>query len=123
MPLVRSSMNAFGTTNIQIHRLSAAVAVGDALSAIEIGESLDVSRMPDSLVGRRTQVHLDLAHAYAVQRKDAAAVHMLLHAERQSPELVRYGQRAHDVLTQLIKREHRPSTPQLRGLAQRAGVV
>ncbi|MEU7747264.1 hypothetical protein [Nonomuraea sp. NPDC049158] len=115
--------NAFGTTNIQIHRLSAAVAVGDARPALEIGESLDVSRMPDSLVGRRTQVHLDLAHAYTVQRKDAAAVHMLLHAERQSPEPVRYDQRTHDVLTQLIKREHRPSTPQLRGLAQRAGVV
>jgi hypothetical protein len=37
--------------------------------------------------------------------------------------VIRYDQRTQDVLTQLVKREHRPSTPQLRELARRAGVV
>ncbi|MFK4042446.1 helix-turn-helix domain-containing protein [Nonomuraea wenchangensis] len=114
---------AFGITNIQIHRLSSAITFGDAKLAVTLGEALDLSRLPVSLLGRRAQVHLDLARAYTVQRKDAAAVHTLLEAERLSPQLIRYDQRTRDVLAQLVKREHRPSTPQLRDLARRAGVV
>jgi hypothetical protein len=58
-----------------------------------------------------------------MQRKDAASVNMLLQAERLSPELVRYGGRPRELLTQLLKREHRASTPELRPLAQRAGII
>jgi len=50
-------------------------------------------------------------------------VNMLLEAERLSPELVRYGGRPRELLTQLLKREHRASTPRLRPLAHRAGIV
>ncbi|MFI0485726.1 helix-turn-helix domain-containing protein [Actinomadura sp. 9N215] len=114
---------AFGPTNIRIHELSAAVTFGDPRRAIDIGESLNVSRLAPGLRGRRAQVGLDLARAYGQQRKDAAAVNMLLDAEHISPELVRYDPRTHDLLTALIKREHRASTPQLRGLAHRAGVI
>ncbi|MCK2219563.1 helix-turn-helix domain-containing protein [Actinomadura sp. ATCC 31491] len=114
---------AFGITNIRIHRLSSAVAFGDAKLAVALGEALDLSRLPVSLLGRRAQVHLDLARAYTLQRKDAAAVNTLLNAEQLSPQLIRYDQRTRDVLAQLVKREHRPSTPQLRGLACRAGIV
>ncbi len=51
------------------------------------------------------------------------AVNLLLAAERLSPQLVRYDQATHDVLTELLRREHRPSTPELRPLARRAGVI
>jgi transcriptional regulator with XRE-family HTH domain len=56
--------------------------------AAETGEALDLAAMPVGLVGRRTQVNLDLARAYAMTRKDAAAVNLLLAAERLSPQLV-----------------------------------
>jgi hypothetical protein len=79
--------------------------------------------MPAGLIGRRIQVNLDLARAYAMCRKDAAAVNHLLAAERLSPQLVRYDQPTRDVLTELLRREHRPSTPELRPLAHRAGVI
>ena len=79
--------------------------------------------MPSVLVGRRTQVNLDLARAYAMRRKDAAAVNLLLAAERLSPQLVRYDPATRDVLTELLRREHRPSTPELRPLARRVGVL
>ncbi|MEU8270774.1 helix-turn-helix domain-containing protein [Sphaerisporangium sp. NPDC049002] len=114
---------AFGPTNVTIHELSAAVTFADAKQAISTGERLDVSHLASGLLGRRAQVHLDLARAYAVQRKDAASVNMLLAAERISPELVRYDTRTAELLAQLVKREHRPSTPELRGLAHRAGVI
>jgi transcriptional regulator with XRE-family HTH domain len=114
---------AFGPVNVAIHSLSVAVHTGDAKTAVRIGESLDPGTMPVTLIGRRTQIHLDLARAYAMQRLDAAAVNMLLAAERLSPQLVRFDARTHDLIAGLLRREHRISTPQLRPLAHRAGIV
>ena len=114
---------AFGPTNVQIHEVSAAVAFGDVKLALKRGEPLDVDCLGPGLLGRRAQVALDLARAYAVQRQDAASVNTLLKAERLSPELVRYDPATNELLTELVRREHRASTPELRGLAQRAGVV
>jgi hypothetical protein len=114
---------AFGPVNVAIHTIAAALKLGDARAATETGERLDLTALPPGLVGRRTQVNLDLARAYAMSRKDAAAVNLLLAAERLSPELVRYDQASRDVLTELLRREHRPSTPELRPLAHRAGVI
>jgi transcriptional regulator with XRE-family HTH domain len=114
---------AFGPVNVAIHMISTSVRIGDARTAVEIGESLDIAAIPAGLIGRRTQVHLDLAHAYALRRQDAAAVNVLLAAERLSPQLVRYDERTREVLTELLRREHRPSTPELRPLAHRVGVI
>ena len=114
---------AFGPVNVAIHTMAASIRLGDARTAIGIGEALDARTLPPALVGRRTQIHLDLAHAYTMRRQDAAAVNMLLEAERLSPQLVRFDERTQDVLTALLSREHRVSTPQLRPLARRAGVA
>ena len=114
---------AFGPVNVAIHAISASLKLGDPRTAAETGEALDLAAMPAGLVGRRTQVNLDLARAYAMTRKDAAAVNLLLAAERLSPQLVRYDPVTRDVLTELLRREHRPSTPELRPLARRAGVI
>ncbi|HEY5984859.1 MAG TPA: hypothetical protein VIV12_00550 [Streptosporangiaceae bacterium] len=48
---------------------------------------------------------------------------MLIEAERIAPQLVRYDAAAHNLLALLMRREHRASTPQLRPLAHRAGVI
>jgi transcriptional regulator with XRE-family HTH domain len=114
---------AFGPVNMAIHAISASLKLGDPRTATQTGEALDLRAMPAGLVGRRTQVSLDLARAYAMTRKDAAAVNLLLAAERLSPQLVRYDLATRDVLTELLRREHRPSTPELRPLARRAGVI
>jgi transcriptional regulator with XRE-family HTH domain len=114
---------AFGHVNVALHSMSAFLRFGDAKAAAETGEILDMASMPSGLIGRRTQVHLDLARAYAMQHHDAAAVNLLLAAERLSPQLVRYDQRTREVLAELLRREHRPSTPELRPLAHRAGVI
>ena len=114
---------AFGPVNVAIHAIAASLKLGDPRTATQTGEALDLAAMPAGLVGRRTQVSLDLARAYAMTRKDAAAVNLLLAAERLSPQLVRYDLATRDVLTGLLRREHRPSTPELRPLARRAGVI
>ena len=114
---------AFGDVNVSIHAISAALQLGDAKTAIETGEALDLAALPAGCTGRRTQLRLDLARAYAMRRQDAAAVNLLAAAERLSPQLVRYDGRTRDVLTTLLRREHQPSTPELRPLARRAGVI
>jgi len=114
---------AFGPSNVRIHRISAAVAFGDADGAVQTGEALDLQNLPTGLAGRRSQVSLDLSRAYAQQRHDAAAVNMLLEAERTAPQLVRYDAATHELLTLLMRREHRASTPKLRPLAHRVGVI
>jgi hypothetical protein len=108
---------------VTIHEVSIAVAFGDPKLALRRSESLDIDRLGPGLLGRRAQVMLDLARAYGQQRKDAAAVNTLLRAEKVSPELVRYDPRTNELLTELVRREHHVSTPELRGLARRAGVV
>ncbi len=114
---------AFGPANTTIHAMGAALALGDARAAVEAGEALDPDALPAGCTGRRTQVHLDLARAYSMRKQDAAAVNMLLCAEQLSPDLVRYDAGTRDVLTVLLGREHRPSTPELRPLARRAGLA
>jgi hypothetical protein len=80
-------------------------------------------RFPPGLLGRRTQVFIDLARGYTQQRKDAAAVNMLVEAERLAPEAVRYQVIVKEMLRELLRREHPASTPQLRPLAVRVGIL
>jgi transcriptional regulator with XRE-family HTH domain len=114
---------AFGPVNVAIHKMSASARLGDWTAVLKIGESLDAAAMPAGLIGRRTQVKLDLARAYAMRRQDSAAVNTLLSAEQLSPQLVRYHNHTHDIISRLLRREHRASTPQLRPLAHRAGLI
>src|SRR5699024_533948 len=109
---------AFGHTNVAIHTISTSVRIGDACTAVEAGEELDVSALPAGLVGRRTQVYLDLARAYTERRQDAAAVHTVPDAERTAPQLAHCHTGTVSVLTELLRREHRQSTPGLRPLAR-----
>jgi hypothetical protein len=48
---------------------------------------------------------------------------MLLEAERLAPEAVRYQVIVKEMLRELLRREHQASTPQLRPLAVRVGIL
>ena len=85
----------------------------------EIGGPVPGTTDPEHHRSWNSEVNLDLARAYAMRRQDAAAVNLLLAAERLSPQLVRCNLVTHEVLTGLLRREHRPSTPELRPLARR----
>jgi transcriptional regulator with XRE-family HTH domain len=114
---------AFGPTNVALHEVSTAVELGETGEVVRKGEALDPARFPPGLLGRRSQVLIDLARGYTQQRKDAAAVNMLLEAERIAPEAVRYQVIVKEMLRELLRREHRASTPQLRPLAARVGII
>jgi transcriptional regulator with XRE-family HTH domain len=114
---------AFGPTNIAIHELSVHVALGDSRLALQLGESLDTDVLPTALRGRRSQVHLELGWAAAGQGDDSLAVLHLLEAERVAQQAVSRNATARSLLSTLLGRERKSTTPGLRALATRAGVL
>lgn len=114
---------AFGPTNVQIHRMAAAVALNDPGSALATAERLDITALPVGLNGRQAQFHLDSAWAHAQLGEDPQAVIHLLDTERVAPELVRANPNARALIQDLLARERRRMVPGLRGLAMRAGVA
>ncbi|MEH0818548.1 MULTISPECIES: helix-turn-helix transcriptional regulator [unclassified Micromonospora] len=114
----------FGPTNVVIHAVSAAVRAGNADRALEIGARLDTSRLPTALVGRRAQVHVDLAAATMRSGGDkSVSVLHLLEAERIAAEMVHANVQARTLLLDLLAKERRAATPGLRPLAERAGLL
>ncbi len=114
----------FGPTNVLIHAVSAAVRAGNADRAVELGTRLNTSRLPPVLVGRRAQVHVDLAAAALMSSGDrSVAVLHLLEAERVAAEMVHANVQARTLLIDLLAKERRTATPGLRPLAERAGLL
>jgi hypothetical protein len=114
---------AFGPTNVRIHATSSAVELGDPNEAIRQGERVDITRLHEGLLGRRSQVHIDLAWAYGQRRNVPATVLSLLEAERIAPEALRYNVTARELLRECLRRERRTAVPGLRGLAERTGIA
>ncbi|WP_436278360.1 hypothetical protein [Micromonospora gifhornensis] len=114
---------AFGPTNVQLHRISVAVALQDNQRAIRTADQVDTSPLPRALTSRRAQVHLDLAAAHSATRdSDPQAMLQLLEYERLAPEAIRLNATATGLITKLLRRERPRHTPGLRALAGRAGV-
>ncbi len=114
---------AFGPTNVLIHRMSAAVELGEPRAVLAAAVQIDVSVIPSTLRGRQAQFHLDSAWAHVQLNEDPLALIHLLDAERVAPQLVHGYHTARDLIQDLLVREHRGQVPGLRGLAQRAGVL
>jgi hypothetical protein len=110
-------------SSVMIHRVSAAVALGDPLGALATAQRIDIAAMPAVLCGHQAQVHLDSAWAYAQLREDALAVIHLLDVERVAPDLMVVSPEARGLIRDLLLRERRGAMPGLRGLALRAGVA
>lgn len=114
---------AFGPTNIAIHELAVHVALGDSRTALQLGERIDTDTLPAVLRGRRSQVHLELGWASVGQGDDGLAVFHLLEAERVAKQAVSRNITARSLLTTLLARERKNTTPGLRALPTRAGVI
>jgi transcriptional regulator with XRE-family HTH domain len=112
---------AFGPTNVQLHRMSAAVVMNDPRVTLLIAERIDVTSVPNELRGRQAQYHLDSAWAHFQLNEGMPALIHLLDTERIAPELVLVSPSARSLISELMSRDRR--VPGLKGLAQRAGVL
>jgi len=116
------SWTAFGPTNVAIHHVTIAIELGDAGDALRLARRVNVTRLPPSLLERRSHLLIAIACGHAHRRGDSEAVQALLAAEHTAPEEVYCSTQARDLLTVMLSRERRAATPELRGLAARAGV-
>lgn len=112
---------SFGPANVGAHEVAIELESGDAVEALRLADRVDVDEWPST--GRRAGFFIDVAHAHGLRRDDGAAVAVLLEAERQAPEVVRYSVRARELVRVCLGRERRSRTPGLRGLAERIGVT
>jgi transcriptional regulator with XRE-family HTH domain len=114
---------SFGPTGVAIHGISVAVELGDVTETIRLAEQVNTTPLPADLLERRAQVFIDLGRAYVQRRDDAAATTVFRQAEELAPEEVHYSVPVREALREMLKREHRYATPELRPLARRTGII
>ena len=113
----------FGPTNVELHRLAAALDLGDVAYVVEQAPRVDTSHMP----AERTAAHLiDTGRAMSLLARDDDALATLLHAEQVAPQLVRHNPAVRETVKTLYRRS--PVTggrasSRLLGLAERVRAV
>ncbi|MGH3326497.1 MAG: helix-turn-helix domain-containing protein [Streptomycetales bacterium] len=113
----------FGPTNVEVHRVSAALDLGDVAYVVEHGPEVTVDHLP----AERAVSHMvDVARALSLVAQDSEALQRLLAAEQAAPQLVHHS----PVVRETVRAMHRrapvtggwKSSPLL-GLAERCRAV
>lgn len=108
---------AFGPTNVKIHRVTAAMELGDVQVAIDLGPRIDTRGLPTE---RRVRHAIETARAYVRWNRIEDALAVLLGAEHDAPEQVRYHRLSRILVREMIKLP-RPAAGAVK-LASRMGV-
>jgi transcriptional regulator with XRE-family HTH domain len=111
----------FGPTNVGSYRTWLAVELSKPAEAIRIAQRYDVTALPS--VERRFSYYVELARAYSIRNEDVAAVHLLLRAEQESSEELRFNVDVRAMVRELLRRESALTRAELRPLADRIGVL
>jgi transcriptional regulator with XRE-family HTH domain len=111
----------FGPANVNIHRVCLALELSRPAEAIRAAQRYDVAAVPT--VERRFSHYVYLARAYSIRSEDVAATHMLLCAERESAEDLRYNAEVRAVMRDLMRRHSPVTRTELLPLADRIGVL
>ncbi|MGW1993379.1 hypothetical protein [Embleya sp. NPDC001921] len=111
---------AFGPTNVKVHRVSLALALGNAGHAVEAARGVDVSKL--EVAERRAVFWLDVARSLAACGRTEQAGIALLTAEEQAPEEIHSRAVARNLTGELVRRDEYGRLPELRSLAVRSGV-
>jgi hypothetical protein len=117
-----SGAAVFGPSNVAIHRVAIPIDLGDPATALQWAERISF-HLPAGLGERWARYLIDVARALVAHRRDAEATDALLEAETIAAEEVRSHRLTRSVLTDLLARERRSSTPELRPLASRCGAL
>jgi Helix-turn-helix domain len=117
-----SAPAVFGPSNLDIHRVAIPMELGDPMAALQQAERTRLA-VPDGLEERSGRYLIDVARAYAARGRGSESMRALLHAEQIASEEVRTHRLTRAVLLDLLAREHRARTPELRAMASRCGVL
>ena len=111
---------AFGPTNVAVHDVSVALEVGDLQVALHLAPKVDGRGLP---VERRVRHLLEVARVYHLANRPDDAVNVLLQAEQDSAEQVRYHYIARELVTTWMRDRGTRQLPAVDGLARRLQLV
>jgi transcriptional regulator with XRE-family HTH domain len=112
----------FGPTNVDVWRIGVETDLGHPGRAVEIAREVNPATFGAAV--RQSAFYIDTARALAHARKDHEAVRMLLTAERFAPQRIRSMPLARETARGLLEHtQQRADAAELRGFAERAGIV
>jgi transcriptional regulator with XRE-family HTH domain len=109
---------SFGPTNVALHRISAALDLGDLAYVAGHGPAVNPAGLPAE---RRVTHHIDVARAQSLMAQDEAATQRLLTAESEAPHLVRQSAAVRETVRAMYRRS--PGTSSLARLAERCRAI
>lgn len=110
----------FGPTNVAVHRVSVSVELGRTREALDLAGRVAVDAAPS--VERRLTHRLDVARSYTRKRNDLAAVHLIQHIHRESPEELAHNVMVREVLRELMGRARASMAGELQPLLTAASL-
>jgi transcriptional regulator with XRE-family HTH domain len=110
----------FGPTNVAMHAASLELMAGQAVDGLHIGERID-HRTAGS-IERRISFLLDQAQGWRQRRDNAQVLLLLLEAEREAPEDMRYRPAGQDLIQHLVTHGRRSVAEQAAQIAIRLGL-
>jgi transcriptional regulator with XRE-family HTH domain len=112
----------FGPTNVEFHRVSVALELGDVAYAGEHGQHISAEHMPPE---RRASLLIDVARALSLRARDEQALTQLLEAEQVAPQLVHHNPAVRDTVRDLHRRAPASAgrSSVLFGLTERCGAM
>lgn len=112
---------AFGPTNVAMHAASVELMAGQASEGLHLAEQVDHRASPS--IERRVAFLLDQAQGWHQKRDNAQVLVLLIEAEQEAPEDLRYRPAAKSLIANLIQRGRRSVAEQAASLAGRLDLV
>jgi len=111
---------AFGPTNVAMYAVSVEVEAGEAVEGLRLAEKVEHGRSPS--IERQVAFLVDQAKGNEHRRDFASALTLLVTAEREAPEDMRYRAGAHNILRAIVQRGRRQVAAEASRLALRIGL-
>lgn len=111
---------AFGPTNVAIHQVAVAMETNNVQTAVDLGPTVDVTGQP---MERRVRHRLEVARALTAVNRQDDALTLVLDAESDAPEQVRYHYLARHLVQTWIRTSTTKPAPSLAALARRLRVA
>lgn len=114
---------AFGPTNVMLHRVSAALDLGDIAYVTEYGPRVDPAPLP---IERQVTHRIDVARAHTYVGQDDEAITTFLAAEREAPQLVRHNPGVREAVRAIQRRtpiSQGGRSSEVRALAERCRAI
>ncbi|MCO1657428.1 helix-turn-helix domain-containing protein [Pseudonocardia humida] len=113
----------FGPTNVELHRISTALDLGDVDYVVRHGPDVTASNLPAE---RQVSHMIDVARALSLVARDDQATELLLGAEQLAPHLVRHNPIVREMVKAMYRRSaaaRTSSSVPLSALAERCRAV